>query len=155
MGPYSRLEPHTIKLYKYPSIPTPKAFTENLILSSYYSLAKYLLPSKPYFFTNSHPSSQSKQMASPSSSSAKNIMPEGFLLNGQPIDQETYTQLCNLFPDTYGDDVERIEREQRELRERTLMELSLTASLRQSPSQVINKGSLLRILQQLHPYWHR
>ena len=114
MGPYSHLEPHTIKPYKYPSIPTPKAFIENLILSSYYSLAKYsplsrnlktlILYQLPSFFSI-------KSMASLSSSSPKNIMPEGFLLNGQPIDQETYTQLCNLFPDTYGDDAERIQRE--------------------------------------------
>ena len=75
-------------------------------------------------------------MASPSSSSAKNVMLKGFLLNGVPITQETYTELCNLFPDTYGDDAERIQREQRELRERTLRELSQSMTLRQSPSQV-------------------
>ena len=51
-------------------------------------------------------------------------MPEGFLLNGVPISQETYTELCNRFPDTYGDDAERLQREQRELRERAIRELS-------------------------------
>ena len=63
-------------------------------------------------------------------------MPEGFLLNGLPITQEIYTELCNRFPDTYGDDAERIQREKRELQEKALRELTQEASLRQSPSQV-------------------
>ena len=63
-------------------------------------------------------------------------MLEGFLLNGNPITQDVYTELCARFPDKYGYDAERLPQERRELKERTLRELTQSASFQQTLSQV-------------------
>ena len=67
------------------------------------------------------------------STSSKNVMPQGFLLNGQEISQETYTELCINFPEQYGDDAERLQKERKEKLDQILKDLSLEAS----PSQVL------------------
>ena len=60
-------------------------------------------------------------------------MPQGFLLNGQEITQEVYSELCINFPEQYGDDAERLQKERKEKLDQILKELSLEAS----PSEVL------------------